>query len=92
MGTTIRSRRRSELPGVLYWVYRALLCLMIAPLIGALVGLLGVVVGVLLGELAAVAVLVLFMADIYLWMVRARTTRTDVRDRPDDLWDPEFDG
>jgi hypothetical protein len=92
MGTTIKSSTRPEPPGVLYWLYRALLCLMIAPLIGALVGLVGVFAGMLLGELAAASVLVLFMADIFFRMVRARRIRADAFERSEDLWDPEFDG
>ena len=90
MGTTAKVRLCPELPGVFYWLYRAILCLTIAPLIGALVGLVAVFAGIFLGELAALAVLMLFMADIFLRMVRARRMRAD-EDRSLRNWDPEFD-
>ena len=91
MGTTAKARPRPEPPGVLYWLSRALLCLMIAPIIGALIGIVGVVAGVFLGELAAVAVLVLFLADIFVRMVRARRTRRFDAAPSASHWDPEFD-
>jgi hypothetical protein len=91
MGNHSKARPLPEPPGVLYWLYRALLCLMIAPLIGALVGLVGVFAGMLMGELAAAAVLVLFMADLFFRMVRARRMQAAHADPSAQLWDPDFD-
>ena len=64
---------------------------MIAPILGALIGIVGVVAGVLLGELAAVAVLVFFLADIFVRMVRARRARVFDAAPAASHWDPEFD-
>lgn len=91
MGTIAKAQPRSAAPGVVYWLYRALLCLMLAPMIGALIGIVGVFAGVLMGELAAAAVLVLFLADIFFRMLQARRTRAIDDDTSARLWDPDFD-
>ncbi len=91
MGIPGKPRPHSEPPGVLYWLYRALICLTIAPMIGALVGLLSVFAGLLMGELAAAAVLVLFMADLFFRMLRARRLPDYDTDSTAWMWDSEFD-
>jgi hypothetical protein len=94
MGTPLKAEPRREPPGVLYWLSRALLCLLIAPLLGALIGIVGVFAGLWLGELAALGVLVLFLADVFIRMVRARRLAagavrmpTGFRDRELEAWD-----
>lgn len=72
MGTLTKSRPRPDPRGVLYWLSRAVICILFAPLLGILVGILGALAGVWLGELAALAVLALFLADIFMRLVRAR--------------------
>ena len=91
MGTRAKVRPRPEPRGVFYWLYRALLCLTIAPLLGALVGLLGVFVGMLLGELAALALLVLFFSDIFIRIRHAQAMNTYDEDPWQDDWDSEWD-
>lgn len=63
---------RPDPRGVLYWLSRALVCVVIAPLLGLLIGIVAAVAGVLVGELAALAVLLLFLVDIFLRLLRAR--------------------
>ena len=88
-----KSRPRREPRGVLYWLYRALVCLTIAPLIGALTGLLGLVTGLLLGEFAAAAVMVIFLTEVFVRMVRARSVQAEEAETwADPWWDPEIDG
>lgn len=72
MGIVTKSRPRPDPRGVLYWLSRAVLCILFAPLLGILIGILGALAGVWLGEVAALAVLALFLTDIFVRLVRAR--------------------
>ena len=82
---------RRERAGTLDWVYRALGCLAIAPMVAALLGLVSVFVGTLMGELAIAAIVVVFLADIYLQVARARRMESIDDDWATDLWDQDFD-
>ena len=82
---------RRERAGTLYWVYRALVCLAIAPMVAALLGLVSVFTGTLMGELAIAAIVVVFLADIYLQVARARRMESIDDDWATDLWDQDFD-
>jgi hypothetical protein len=91
MGIATKARPRHKQLGVLYWLYRALLCLLIAPILGVLIGIVGVFAGVFMGELAAAAVLALFLADIFFRMLRARKLRAIDERTSAGHWDPDFD-
>jgi hypothetical protein len=91
MGNVAKALPRREPPGVLYWVSRALLCVLIAPVLGTLIGIVGVVAGLWMGELAALAVLVLFLVDIFVRLVRARRLATSELRLSDSIGDPDIE-
>jgi hypothetical protein len=91
MGNPSEAMPRRELPGPLYWVYRVLLFLAIAPMVAALLHIVSVFAGVLMGELAIAAILVVFLGDIYVRVARARRMETSDDDWATDLWDQDFD-
>jgi hypothetical protein len=92
MGNIARARRHAEPPRSLYWVYRALLCLIVAPLIGVMVGIVSSVAGLLWGELAALIVLLFFMTDLFVRLVRGRRAAVTDEPAPGGTWDRELDG
>ncbi len=77
--------------GTLSWLYRVLLCLAIVPMAAALLGVVSVFTGTLMGELAIAAIMVVFLADIYLQVARARRMESIDDDWAPDLWDQDFD-
>jgi hypothetical protein len=87
-----KTRQATPERGVAYWLYRSLLCVIVAPLIGIMVGIVSGVTGFLLGELAALVVLVLFMTDLFIRLVRARRVPALQQIEPAGLWDQEMDG
>ena len=82
---------RGEPAGKLYWVYRALVCLAIAPMVAALLGIVSVFAGILMGELAVATIMVVFLTDVYLRVARARRMESFDDDWATDLWDQDFD-
>jgi hypothetical protein len=91
MGNPSKAMPRRELPGTLFWLYRVLLFLAIAPMVAALLGIVSVFAGVLMGELAIAAMLVVFLGDIYVQVARARRMDSIDDDWATDLWDQDFD-
>jgi hypothetical protein len=60
-------------------------------MVAALLGLVSVFTGTLMGELAIAAIVVVFLADIYLQVARARRMESIDDDWATDLWDQDFD-
>ena len=81
-------------PGVLYWLFRSLLCVVVAPVLGILFGALATFVGIHLGEAAALLMLAISLAWVFLMMVQARRRAGIARRKMAGVkreWDPEFD-
>jgi len=91
MGNSSKSTPMREPLGTLSWLYRVLLCLAIVPMAAALLGVVSVFTGTLMGELAIAAIMVVFLADIYLQVARARRMESIDDDWAPDLWDQDFD-
>ncbi|MGO9597911.1 MAG: hypothetical protein ACLP7Q_07940 [Isosphaeraceae bacterium] len=91
MGNSSKSMPMREPLGTLSWLYRVLLCLAIVPMAAALLGVVSVFTGTLMGELAIAAIMVVFLADIYLQVARARRMESIDDDWAPDLWDQDFD-
>ena len=91
MGNSSKSIPMREPLGMLSWVYRVHLCLAILPMVAALLGFVSVFVGVLAGELAIAAIVVVFLADVYVRVARARQMDMIDDDWTTDFWDQDFD-
>jgi len=91
MGNSSKSMPMREPLGTLAWLYRVLLCLAIVPMAAALLGVVSVFTGTLMGEIAVAAIMVVFLADIYLRVARARRMESIDDDWATDLWDQDFD-
>ena len=91
MGNSSKSMPMREPLGTLSWLYRAPVCLAIVPMAAALLGIVSVFTGTLMGELAVAAIMVVFLADVYLQVARARRMESIDDDWATDLWDQDFD-
>ena len=60
-------------------------------MVAALLGIVSVFTGILIGELAVATIMVVFLADIYLRVARARRMESFDDDWATDLWDQDFD-
>jgi hypothetical protein len=92
MANIAKAQRLPEPRGVLYWMVRAVICLLVAPLFGVMVGIIGGVAGLFLGEIAAILVLIVFMADIFIRLIRGRRFPATYQPEPAGIWDRHIDG